>query len=294
MGLNPIQIGMLRWYDATTANEVTVCNSPSGLAFDGQDIWVSCIGSSKVTRVRPSDGTVLGMLDLGANAAAGSITFDGANLWIPTQAGDIRQVRTRDGAVLNAFPTSGNATALAYDGASLWAAAPSRDMVLQFAGKGNLFIGAVSLPSGGGPSGLAYDGANMWITHQGTRTVTKVRATDTVLLGTFAVGSNPAGIAFDGKYMWIANSGDNTVSQLLANDGSHVQTIPVDMRPTGVAFDGNCIWVTNQAGNSVTKVRVRDSAQIGTFPVGPGPTGIAFDGANIWVANTGGNTISKR
>src|SRR6185503_13816720 len=38
-GLNPIQIGMLRWYNATVASEFTVGDSPSGLAFDGLDIW---------------------------------------------------------------------------------------------------------------------------------------------------------------------------------------------------------------------------------------------------------------
>jgi hypothetical protein len=120
-----------------------------------------------------------------------------------------------------------------------------------------------------------------------------VRAADTVLLGTFGVGSSPAGIAFDGKYMWIATQATIPAASCWPTTDRTVQTIHVDMRPTGVAFDGNYIWGDDQAGNSVTKVRVRDTAQIGTLPVGPGPTGIAFDGANIWVATPAG-TLSPR
>ena len=51
-GLNPIQIGMLRWYNATMAGEFIVGDSPPGLAFDGQDIWLARSHSSQITRIR--------------------------------------------------------------------------------------------------------------------------------------------------------------------------------------------------------------------------------------------------
>ena len=57
LGLNPIQIGMLRWYQASLAGEFQVGDGPSGIAFDGQDLWVTLAGNSKITKVRPSDGT---------------------------------------------------------------------------------------------------------------------------------------------------------------------------------------------------------------------------------------------
>ena len=49
--------------------------------------------------------------------------------------------------------------------------------------------------------------------------VTKLRASDGVVLGTFTVGSGPYGLAFDGANMWVANSSDNTVTELRASDG---------------------------------------------------------------------------
>jgi hypothetical protein len=43
--------------------------------------------------------------------------------------------------------------------------------------------------------------------------VSKLRASDGALLGTFAVGTNPSALAFDGANIWVANFG-NTVSKL--------------------------------------------------------------------------------
>src|SRR5580704_10791719 len=47
------------------------------------------------------------------------------------------------------------------------------------------------------PFGVAFDGANIWVANAFSNTVTKLRASDETLLGTFAAGSGPFGVAFD-------------------------------------------------------------------------------------------------
>jgi len=50
---------------------------------------------------------------------------------------------------------------------------------------------------------IAFDGATIWLTNQHQRPLSKMRAGDGALLGTFLVGSNPvAGLAFDGANIW--------------------------------------------------------------------------------------------
>jgi DNA-binding beta-propeller fold protein YncE len=49
--------------------------------------------------------------------------------------------------------------------------------------------------------------------------VTKLRASDGVVLGTFPVGNAPAGIAFDGANIWVANL-SNSVTKLRASEGT--------------------------------------------------------------------------
>jgi DNA-binding beta-propeller fold protein YncE len=61
---------------------------------------------------------------------------------------------------------------------------------------------------------VAFDGANIWVTNQDSNNVTKLRASDGLNLGTFAVGAHPDGIAFDGANIWVANYSSSTVSKL--------------------------------------------------------------------------------
>ena len=53
---------------------------PTGVVFDGVNIWVSNFGSANVTKLRASDGTVLGTLPVGDEPFA--VAFDGANVWV--------------------------------------------------------------------------------------------------------------------------------------------------------------------------------------------------------------------
>jgi DNA-binding beta-propeller fold protein YncE len=58
--------------------------------------------------------------------------------------------------------------------------------------------------------GIAFDGGNMWVTGFFENTVTKIRASDMAILGTFKVGSFPSAVAFDGVNIWVSNGGSGT------------------------------------------------------------------------------------
>ena len=89
----------------------------------------------------------------------------------------------------------------------------------------------------GNPVAVAFDGACIWAVSVNANNVTKLRANDGTILGTFSVGLAPRGLAYDGANMWVANSGDNTVTALDGLGGVFV-TVPVGNAPFGVAFDG--------------------------------------------------------
>jgi len=92
------------------------------------------------------------------------------------------------------------------------------------------------------PFGLAFDGANIWVTQQDHGWVTKLRASDGRVLGTFGVGGRDL---------------------------------------TAIAVDAGSVWVTDFVGNNVTKLRATDGKVLGTFGVGENPCAIAFDGVNV-------------
>ena len=110
----------------------------------------------------------------------------------------------------------------------------------------------------------------------------------------FAVGNQSSFVAFDGANIWVTNQFDGTVSKLRASDGMTLGTFAVGNGPRGVAFDGANIWVTNPLDGTVSKLRASNGLPLGTFDVGVFPILMAFDGANIWVANALSDTVSKR
>src|SRR5208282_5929591 len=147
--------------------------------------------------------------------------------------------------------------------------------------------------AGKDPRGVALDGDNIWVANLGDNTVRKLRASDGSGLGLYHVGSEPNGIAFDGANIWVANSGSNDVVKLRASDGIVLADIAVGSNPYAISFDGVNIWITNQRSDNIMKVNARTDAVLGTFPVGASPMGITFDGTNIWVANSDSNSVTK-
>src|ERR1700693_3725278 len=100
------------------------------------------------------------------------------------------------------------------------------------------------------PYGLAFDGQNIWSANNGEGTVSKLRASDGKLLGTFTVGGHPFGVVFDGGNVWVTVAA-NTVSKLRASDGKIVGSFKVGGGPFWPAFDGENIWVPNFADGTV-------------------------------------------
>ena len=135
------------------------------------------------------------------------------------------------------------------------------------------------------PFATVVEGNDVWVSNTEDGTVTKLRASDGVTLGTFRTGALTTGMAFDGANIWVANTGDGTATKLRASDGSAMGTFPVGAWPQGVIYADGAIWVTNSGGASVTKLRPVDGVSLGTFASGPFPTDIAFDGTSIWVTN---------
>lgn len=50
------------------------------MAFDGTNIWITNGGSGKITKLRASDGAILGAFDTGTGPV--TITFDGDYIWV--------------------------------------------------------------------------------------------------------------------------------------------------------------------------------------------------------------------
>ena len=83
---NPLQIAILHWYDANQTTTFAVRHLPIGVAFDGANMWVANEGSGNVTKLRASDGKLLGTFSVGS--CPYGVAFDGANIWVTNFCSD--------------------------------------------------------------------------------------------------------------------------------------------------------------------------------------------------------------
>jgi len=207
---NAQQIAILHWYPANQTAAFTVGATPEGVAFDGANMWVANFGSSTVTKIRASDGFIVGTFSVGSPTG---VAFDGANIWVSDfSSGTITKLLASDGSTLGSFAVGTNPWDVAFDGTNIWVANFGSNNVTKLKTTGTT-TGTFAV--GNGPRLLAYDGANIWVANDSSNSVTELKASTGAKLGTFAVGGNPdGGVAFDGANVWVTNSSSGTVSKL--------------------------------------------------------------------------------
>jgi hypothetical protein len=284
---NPLKVALLKWYPANTVpTTFTVGKQPYGLAFDGQNIWTANSGDNSVTKLRASDGEILGTFPAG-NSPQG-IAFDGANVWATDFNGNtVTKLRCSDGKNLGTFNVGRNPFYPAFDGTNIWVPNGADGTVTKLRARDGKVLGTFNT---GGAIAVAFDGRHVWVSTYATSVVRLKQ--DGSNAGTFTVGQSPLGIAYDGANIWVANNNDTTVTKLRASDGATLGTFTVPGgSPYAVAFDGVYIYVTS--GVAAVKLRDSDGVVLGAYSIGGPPTGIAFDGANIWTASTQFNDVAK-
>ena len=121
-----ISAGQLIDAQNVTIQSFPVGVHPSGVLFDGENIWVTNSGpgiggNHTVSKLRPSDGTILGTFTVGDTPQ--EMAFDGANVWIANFYSDnVTKLRASNGAVLGTFDSGARPYGMAFDGANLWIA----------------------------------------------------------------------------------------------------------------------------------------------------------------------------
>jgi hypothetical protein len=286
---NPLKIALLKWYQANLTTSFKVGQNPYGIAFDGANMWVSNNGDSTVTKLRVSDGANLGTFNVGG--APMGVAFDGANIWVVnsfpntvtklrasdgtnlgefavgqvpfyaafdgeaiwvanTQGASVTKLRASDGKLLGTFADNGAPAGIVFDGTYIWVA--NFDAVTRFKLDGKQ-AGTFKVPRG--TLTLAFDGANIWVPSNGG-TVTKLRASDGKILGTFTIGTGIGdGIAFDGQNLWL--TAGPYIVEVRPSDGSVLLTKRLNLALATIAFDGANIWVAGWGADRAFKLQLR-------------------------------------
>jgi YVTN family beta-propeller protein len=324
---NPIQIALLRWYQADTAAIIpmqSTCINPQGEAFDGAHIWVACTGSAppELEEYNASDAAFVRKVTL-ANAP-NFLLYDGANIWATNPAaGKITAVQASSGSVLGTVTVGTGPAGMAFDGQYIWVVNSVSNSITQVQALTRTVTATITVSVSPyncvGPTSIsfitsttpAYNNlsTSIWVVC-GSQPPQVMELTATggfvAVTATNAIGGSPGchNIAFDGRYIWLPTSSGPTgyLDAVLQIDTTNLAVtptgLPTNSDPIAVAFDGKYIWVARSDGD-VSKVLQSTGAVVdNNIPSGGGSTYmVAFDGGYVWVSTpspmNGAYSISK-
>ncbi|HOW25726.1 MAG TPA: transglutaminase domain-containing protein [Bacteroidales bacterium] len=201
---------------------------PTGLAFDGNYLWVADRYVDKIFCIDPANGVVIRSIPSPGYWPAG-LAWDGQYLWnIDFQGGlplsenynaQIYQLDPVTGNILHTVQSPAGIThGLAWDGGYLWCTDSDAEEIIQFSPRDGTTIRSFSSPSVD-PRGITYDGNYLWVADRITNEIYMMDpVTGSVLLITSTPGEFAMDMCFDGNSLWIADDQDNKIYELKARD----------------------------------------------------------------------------
>jgi transglutaminase-like putative cysteine protease/sugar lactone lactonase YvrE len=196
-------------------------NCPTGLAYDGQYLWLVDRLSDSLYAISPISGEVNKSLPAPGFIPLG-LAWDGEYLWgIDGEENRIWQLDTESGITVRSFssPTP-KPQGLAWDGHSLWLADDQEDLIAKISTDDGTTIVSFRAPSTS-PQGLTWDGKYLWCADRVQDRIFMIEPTDgEVLLSLDAPGKYARGLAWrDGK-LWNVDYQDDRLYELAVNDGA--------------------------------------------------------------------------
>jgi streptogramin lyase len=274
---------------------VTVGTAPNGIEYDGSHLWVCNYSSDSITKVDPTDGSVVTTISLAATAAPRFPTYAGGYLWVPGYGlHEVYKINVSTNAVVATITgVTTNPCYTASDGTYLWVTCAGSANVRKI----NMTTNALSanVAVGNTPTGIRYFASHIWVANYTSSTISKIDpGTDTVV--TTLSGGNLSGcqdVEYDGTYLYVANYGNTLILQFDIVNNIQFHEI---MQPQNYAsnyfrlknLDGE-LWVTGIGAGPFQLLRLTNDPMLKEqFLVAgnPTPAEVVSDGTYIWVLST--------
>ncbi len=192
---------------------------PTGLAWDGELLWLTDLKSDSIYGIDTQNGDVIRSLAAPTFRPLG-LTFDGEALWlICGEEERIYRIIPETALVIHSFESPiTKPTGLAWDGEYLWIASRSEDEIHQISPSDGTTIKSFPSPAGY-PQGLAFDGNYLWVADRISNRIYMVdpKGGEVILLFD-APAPYADGLAWDGENLWNADFQSDSLYCLAIGD----------------------------------------------------------------------------
>ncbi len=188
---------------------------PTGLAFDGSQLWLADAGTDKLYRIDPRSGRVTATFETPGYHPEG-LAWDGSHLW-HVDAGErllyrIDPATGRAVAVLES--NAANPRDLAWDGRHLWMIDHKSDAILRVSPVDGMMIQTFPSPAAE-PAGITFDGKYLWIADRGSDRIYLVDPAGGLCLSSLrSYGPFPAGLAWGEGTLWNVDYENREICQI--------------------------------------------------------------------------------
>jgi hypothetical protein len=176
---------------------------PTGLAWDGESIWLADRDCEWIYALSPSSGSLLDSVPCPSFSPLGLAFGDGC-LWVSGYYEDgIYKVDLDSRRVVDVISAPGQLTiGLAWEDGYLWACDASAKEIVKLDPADGTPIRSIKSPSRYA-HGLAFDGKYLWVSDRSHDKIYKVEPEKGwVVLAIDSPGPYPRGLAPDGKHIW--------------------------------------------------------------------------------------------
>ncbi len=176
---------------------------PTGLTFDGQNLWLADDYTAKIYKIDPNSGQVLKTLDVPGHHPQG-LAWDGHHLWTIDPAEKSMYVLDPEtGQALSILESnSSNPRDLAWDGKYIWIADYRKDILLKVSPEDGMMVQNFPSPARE-PAGLTFDGHYLWVTDRSEDRIYLVNPGDGLCLSSLrSYGPFPYGLAWGDNVLW--------------------------------------------------------------------------------------------
>ncbi|MCK4250239.1 transglutaminase [candidate division WOR-3 bacterium] len=192
---------------------------PTGLAWDGDGLWVADRKTDTLYKINPISGDVEESIPSPGFWPMG-LTWDGEFLWnVDLEEEAIYKIDPKSKQIILSISTPcPSPRGLAWDRTSLWVCDDRLDMVYNISAEDGTIISSFASPS-----------------------------------------SNPTGLTYDGKYLWIADRIKDEIYMVTPNKGDVIVVLDsVAPYIQGLTWDGQYLWAVDYQTDKIYKMKIID------------------------------------
>ena len=206
-------------------------NYPTGLCFDGENLWLADRGTDKIYCLNPETGAIIRQIESPAYWPMG-LAWDGQYLWNADYRGRTDKSEDLDGMIFKINPKDGT------------------------------ILKTLRAPSKS-PKGLTWDGKYLWCVDDKTDKVIQFNSVDGTTIKSFkSPAKDPKGITFDGNYLWISDRETDEIYMVEPKTGFVIIIMDAPGKYVhGLTVSDNKIWAVDYEDDKIYQLKIRDSAK---------------------------------